>query len=83
MTKTMEIAIGAVAVTKCVPLWIPNGKWGAPGYEVLECHADRFVIDGESVIDAVAALFVRRLSDDTIVELLRGYVAAIGRAKDD
>jgi len=72
---TLNVTGGVIC--KMVPLCIANGEWNTPGYEVLECYADRFVINDELATIADAAEFVRRMTDAGVVELLRGSVSAI------
>ena len=78
MTEIAEMTTVDAGVSKTVPLCIANGLWGTPEYEVLECYADKFAInDRRTQTDADVAAFVRRMTDDEIVEMLRMFVEYI------
>lgn len=78
MIEKAEMTTVDAGVSKTVPLWIANGLWDTPGYEVLECYADKFVInDMWTQSDVEVAAFIRRMTDDEIAGLLRMMVGHI------
>ena len=78
MTETGNVT--DYVITKTIPLRISSRGVFIP--LAMDCFSDRCVFCGfgKRTTDAKAAAFVRRLSDAGIIELLRGYVAAIERS---
>lgn len=76
----MKIEGELKSITQTIPLRISSRGIFSP--LAMDCFADRCVFCGfgKRTTDAEAAAFVRRLTDAGIIELLRGYVAAIERS---